>query len=159
MFHLIFQSLNYDLTKNYLDLIVTYVCIMVVVSKVEDRKTVLGVFHLGYEYQHGSGWVLLHSSKMLEINLLLAYATTVLCTLFLKIKTKPFIFQNKIYKKKKKKIMSHNFKYICCREPAFPRLGQMIIDYDPPMKKLAEEFVPHSRVIYLFCLNCKKGLH
>lgn len=80
-------SLNYDLTKNYLDLIVTYVCIMVVVSKVEDRKTVLGVFHLGYEYQHGSG------------------------------------------------------------EPAFPRLGQMIIDYDPPMKKLAEEFVPHSRIL------------
>lgn len=32
------------------------------------------------------------------------------------------------------------------RDQAFPRLGQMFLDYDPPMKKLSEEFVPHSRV-------------
>ena len=27
------------------------------------------------------------------------------------------------------------------------RLGQLIVDYDPPLKKLAEEFVPHARVL------------
>ena len=31
-------------------------------------------------------------------------------------------------------------------DPSFPRLGQMVIDYDVPLKKLSEEFVPHSRV-------------
>ncbi|VDP07691.1 unnamed protein product [Soboliphyme baturini] len=32
-------------------------------------------------------------------------------------------------------------------EPNFPRLGQMILDYESPMKKLTEEFVPHNRVV------------
>ena len=27
------------------------------------------------------------------------------------------------------------------------RLGQLIVEYDPPLKKLSEEFVPHSRVL------------
>ena len=31
-------------------------------------------------------------------------------------------------------------------EESFPRLGQMIIDYEPPIKKLTEEFIPHSKV-------------
>ena len=32
-------------------------------------------------------------------------------------------------------------------EESFPRLGQMIIDYDPAIKKLSEEFVPHTKVL------------
>ena len=32
------------------------------------------------------------------------------------------------------------------RQESFPRLGQMIVDYDPPIKKLSEEFIPHSKV-------------
>ena len=32
-------------------------------------------------------------------------------------------------------------------DPSFPRLGQMVIDYDPPLKKLSEEFVPHTRTL------------
>ena len=31
-------------------------------------------------------------------------------------------------------------------EEMFPRLGQMIVDYDPPVKKLSEEFIPHAKV-------------
>lgn len=31
---------------------------------------------------------------------------------------------------------------------SFPRLGQMIMDYDPPLKKLSEEFVPHAKLLY-----------
>ncbi len=34
------------------------------------------------------------------------------------------------------------------REESFPRLGQMIMDYDPPVRKLSEEFVPHAKVSY-----------
>ena len=33
----------------------------------------------------------------------------------------------------------------------FPRLGQMIIDYDAPIKKMTEEFIPLSKV----CVSMK----
>lgn len=33
------------------------------------------------------------------------------------------------------------------RDPSFPRLGQMIIDYESPIKKLNEEFVPHTKLL------------
>lgn len=32
-------------------------------------------------------------------------------------------------------------------DPSFPRLGQLIVDYEPPLKKLAEEFVPHTKTL------------
>merc|ERR1719225_799672 len=32
-------------------------------------------------------------------------------------------------------------------DPSFPRMGQLIMDYDSPLKKLSEEFVPHARVL------------
>lgn len=32
-------------------------------------------------------------------------------------------------------------------DQSFPRLGQMIMDYDSPLKKLSEEFVPHSKLL------------
>jgi len=80
-------AVNYDLTKGYLDVIVTYFCIMILVSRVDDRKAVLGLFNCAYE---------LHNAKS---------------------------------------------------EESFPRLGQMIMDYDPPVKKLAEEFIPHSKCL------------
>lgn len=35
-----------------------------------------------------------------------------------------------------------------CSDLSFPRLGQMIMDYDPPLKKLSEEFVPHAKLLY-----------
>lgn len=47
------QKVNYELTRGYLDLIVTYFCIMIIVSRVEDRKAVLGLFNFAYELQNG----------------------------------------------------------------------------------------------------------
>ena len=47
------QRVNYDLMRGYLDLIVTYFCIMIIVSRVEDRKSVLGLFNFAYELQNG----------------------------------------------------------------------------------------------------------
>lgn len=32
----------------------------------------------------------------------------------------------------------------------YPRLGQMIVDYENPLKKMMEEFVPHSKVSACF---------
>ncbi|XP_076355229.1 nck associated protein 1 Hem isoform X2 [Tachypleus tridentatus] len=80
-------TINFDLTKNYLDLITTYVSLMILLSRVEDRKAVLGLFNTAHEMTHT---------------------------------------QN---------------------DPSFPLLGQMIVDYDPPFKKLADEFVPHSKLL------------
>ncbi|XP_060594108.1 membrane-associated protein Hem-like isoform X2 [Ruditapes philippinarum] len=80
-------TLNFDLAKSYLDLVTTYVSIMILVSKVDDRKTVLALYNVAHEYLHQSG------------------------------------------------------------DPSFPRLGQMVIEYEVPMKKMSEEFVPHSRVL------------
>jgi NCK-associated protein 1 len=72
-----------------LDLIVTYVSLLILLSKVEDRKIVLGLFNIAHE--------MIHSKE----------ATS------------------------------------------FPRLGQLIMDFDTnPMKKLIEDFVPHSKLVY-----------
>ena len=49
--------MNYELTKAYLDLIVTYVSIMILLSRVEDRKAVLGLFNFAYELLHGKAYV------------------------------------------------------------------------------------------------------
>lgn len=35
---------------------------------------------------------------------------------------------------------------LCCSDPSYPRLGQMLVEYDHPMKKLTEEFGPHTKV-------------
>lgn len=83
------QRVNFDLTKAYLDLIVTYVSLMILLSRVEDRKIVLGLYNVAYEIIHGHG------------------------------------------------------------DTSFPRLGELINDYEQPMKKLAEEFVPHSTLLQM----------
>ncbi|EDO45022.1 predicted protein [Nematostella vectensis] len=78
-------TLNFDLTKAYLDLIVTLTALMIMVSRVDDRRSVLGLFNHAFEMRNGRS------------------------------------------------------------EESFPRLGQMILDYDSPLKKLAEQFVPHQQ--------------
>ncbi|EFX89764.1 membrane-associated protein Hem-like [Daphnia pulex] len=80
-------TLNFDLTKAYLDLVSTYTSLMILLSRVEDRKAVLGLYNAAHELTHN------HS------------------------------------------------------DVSFPRLGQMIMDYDPPLKKLSEEFIPHSKLL------------
>lgn len=81
-------TLNPDLTKAYLDLVITYVSLMILLSRVEDRKAVLGLFNAAHEMVHSQS------------------------------------------------------------DHSFPRLGQLIMDYDPPLKKLYDEFVPHSKLLY-----------
>lgn len=47
-------AINFDLTKNYLDLVTTYVALMILLSRVEDRKAVLGLYNAAYEMVHGA---------------------------------------------------------------------------------------------------------
>ncbi|KAL7636676.1 UNVERIFIED_CONTAM: hypothetical protein RMT77_012425 [Armadillidium vulgare] len=80
-------TLTFDLTKNYMELVINYVTLMILLSRVEDRKAVLGLFNAAHEMVNNQG------------------------------------------------------------DPSFPRLGQMIIDYESPIKKLNEEFVPHTKLL------------
>ena len=48
------QTLNYDLTVNYLNLISTYVSLMILMSRVEDRRVVLSLYNVAYEYLNAS---------------------------------------------------------------------------------------------------------
>lgn len=88
-------TVNYDLTKAYLDLVVTYVSIIILLSRIEDRKAVLSLYNIAYDMTNG------HS------------------------------------------------------DTSFPRLGQMILDYEQPLKKLSEEFVPHSKPLHNALLSLK----
>ncbi|CAP24240.1 Protein CBR-GEX-3 [Caenorhabditis briggsae] len=81
-------TLNYDLTTGYLNLVVNLITMMILLSRIEDRKAVLGLFNAGYDLQHGQS------------------------------------------------------------EASFPRLGQMILDYENPLKKLSEDLGPLNRLIF-----------
>ncbi|VDO13784.1 unnamed protein product [Brugia timori] len=79
---------SYDLTAGYMNLVINLICMMVLLSRVDDRKAVLGLFNAAYELSNGQS------------------------------------------------------------EPTFPRLGQMIIEYDNPWKKLTEDLGPLNRLIH-----------
>ncbi|VDM14231.1 unnamed protein product, partial [Wuchereria bancrofti] len=82
------QTTSYDLTAGYMNLVINLICMMVLLSRVDDRKAVLGLFNAAYELSNGQS------------------------------------------------------------EPTFPRLGQMIIEYDNPWKKLTEDLGPLNRLIH-----------
>uniref|UniRef100_A0A452IMV1 Nck-associated protein 1 n=1 Tax=Gopherus agassizii TaxID=38772 RepID=A0A452IMV1_9SAUR len=79
------RTVNFDLTKNYLDLIITYTTLMILLSRIEERKAIIGLYNYAHEMTHGAS------------------------------------------------------------DREYPRLGQMIVDYENPLKKMMEEFVPHSK--------------
>ncbi|XP_075927847.1 nck-associated protein 1 isoform X3 [Petromyzon marinus] len=80
-------TVNFDITKSYLDLIVMYATIMLMLSRIEERKAIIGLYNYAHEMTNGSS------------------------------------------------------------DKDFPRLGQLILDYENPMKKMMEEFGPHSKSV------------
>ncbi|KAI5615420.1 nck-associated protein 1 isoform X3, partial [Silurus asotus] len=78
-------TVNFDLTRNYLDLVVTYTTLMALLSRIEERKAIIGLYNYAHEMTHGAS------------------------------------------------------------DREYPRLGQMIVDYENPLKKMMEEFVPHGK--------------
>ncbi|KAM7422883.1 hypothetical protein PAMA_010764 [Pampus argenteus] len=80
-------AVNFDFTKSYLDLIVTYTSIIIILSRIDDKKALVGMFNCAHEMTNG------------------------------------------------------------CSDPSYPRLGQMILEYEHPWKKLIEEFGPHTRSV------------
>ncbi|KAM8977568.1 nck-associated protein 1-like [Pelodytes ibericus] len=92
-------NINYNFTKSYLDLIVTYFSVILLLSRIEDRKTFIALYNCAHEMLQGQS------------------------------------------------------------DPSYARLGQMILEYDNPLKKLSEEFGPHTKSVndalmslhFLFC--------
>ncbi|XP_027713854.1 nck-associated protein 1-like [Vombatus ursinus] len=80
-------NLNFDFTRSYLDLIVTYTSVILLLSRIEDRRVLIGMYNCAFEMTQG------HS------------------------------------------------------DPSFARLGQMVLEYDHPLKKLTEEFGPHTKAV------------
>ncbi|XP_062453462.1 nck-associated protein 1-like [Rhea pennata] len=80
-------NVNYDFTKSYLDLVVTYVSLVLLLARTEDRRVLIGMYHCAHEMIHGTS------------------------------------------------------------DPSFARLGQMVLEYDHPLKKLVEEFGPHTKAV------------
>uniref|UniRef100_A0A8D0GZB5 NCK associated protein 1 like n=1 Tax=Sphenodon punctatus TaxID=8508 RepID=A0A8D0GZB5_SPHPU len=78
---------NYNFTKSYLDLIVTYTSVILLLARIEDRKVLIGMYNCAHEMIHGSS------------------------------------------------------------DPSFARLGHMILEYDNPLRKLMEEFGPHTKAV------------
>uniref|UniRef100_A0A3Q1CLI1 NCK associated protein 1 like n=1 Tax=Amphiprion ocellaris TaxID=80972 RepID=A0A3Q1CLI1_AMPOC len=48
------QSVNFDFTKNYLDLIVTYTSVIITLSRIDDKKALVGMFNCAHEMTNGS---------------------------------------------------------------------------------------------------------
>ncbi|KAM3878062.1 LOW QUALITY PROTEIN: nck-associated protein 1-like [Diretmus argenteus] len=85
-------AINFDFTKNYLDLISTYTSVIIMLSRIDDRKALVAMYNCAHEMTNGSS------------------------------------------------------------DPSYPRLSQMFVEYEHAMKKLAEEFGPHTRADdYLPC--------
>ncbi|XP_036415793.1 nck-associated protein 1-like isoform X2 [Colossoma macropomum] len=78
---------NFDFTKNYLDLITTYASVILMLSRIDDKKAIVGMYNCAHEFSNG------------------------------------------------------------CSDPSYPRLGQMIVEYEHPLKKLTEEFGPHTKAV------------
>ncbi|XP_064160819.1 nck-associated protein 1-like [Anguilla rostrata] len=80
-------TVNFGFTKRYLDLIVTYTSVIVMLSRIDDKKALVGMYNCAHEMSNGSS------------------------------------------------------------DPAYPRLGQMLMEYEQPWKKLLEEFGPHTKAV------------
>ncbi|XP_072308153.1 nck-associated protein 1-like [Eucyclogobius newberryi] len=80
-------AINFDFTKSYLDLITTYTSVIITLSRIDDKKALVGMFNCAHEMTNGAS------------------------------------------------------------DPSYPRLGQMLVEYEHPWKKLTEEFGPHTRSV------------
>ncbi|XP_073689019.1 nck-associated protein 1-like, partial [Garra rufa] len=45
---------NFDLTKNYLDLVVTYTSVIYMLSRIDDKKAIVGMYNCAFEFSNGN---------------------------------------------------------------------------------------------------------
>ncbi|XP_058488770.1 nck-associated protein 1-like [Solea solea] len=46
-------AINFDFTKKYLDLIITYTAVIIILSRIDDKKTLVGMFNCAHEMTNG----------------------------------------------------------------------------------------------------------
>uniref|UniRef100_A0A8D3E9V0 Nck-associated protein 1-like n=1 Tax=Scophthalmus maximus TaxID=52904 RepID=A0A8D3E9V0_SCOMX len=46
-------AINFDFTKNYLDLIITYTSVIITLSRIDDKKALVGMFNCAHEMTNG----------------------------------------------------------------------------------------------------------
>ncbi|KAM3621969.1 uncharacterized protein V6R79_018401 [Siganus canaliculatus] len=46
--------INFDFTKNYLDLIITYTSVIIMLSRIDDKKALVGMYNCAYEMTNGN---------------------------------------------------------------------------------------------------------
>ncbi|CAG07078.1 unnamed protein product, partial [Tetraodon nigroviridis] len=46
-------TVNFDFTKNYLDLIITYTSVIIMLSRIDDKKALVGMFNCAHEMSNG----------------------------------------------------------------------------------------------------------
>lgn len=51
-----FQAVNFDLTKTYLDLITNYTSVIIMLSRIDDKKALVGMFNCAHEMTNGARW-------------------------------------------------------------------------------------------------------
>ncbi|XP_061543206.1 nck-associated protein 1-like isoform X4 [Phycodurus eques] len=88
-------TINFDFTKSYLDLIITYTSVIVTLARIDEKKALVGMFNCAHEMTKGS------------------------------------------------------------RDPSYPRLSQMFVEYEHPWKKLTEEFGPHTKLVTAALLSLR----
>nr|XP_020476127.1 nck-associated protein 1-like isoform X1 [Monopterus albus]XP_020476199.1 nck-associated protein 1-like isoform X1 [Monopterus albus]XP_020476271.1 nck-associated protein 1-like isoform X1 [Monopterus albus] len=47
-------AINFDFTKNYLDLIITYTSVIITLSRIDEKKALVGMFNCAHEMTNGS---------------------------------------------------------------------------------------------------------
>ncbi|XP_028262239.1 nck-associated protein 1-like [Parambassis ranga] len=47
-------SVNFDFTKNYLDLIITYTSVIITLTRIDDKKALVGMFNCAHEMTNGA---------------------------------------------------------------------------------------------------------
>nr|XP_043880478.1 nck-associated protein 1-like isoform X2 [Solea senegalensis] len=46
-------AINFDFTKKYLDLIITYTAVIIILSRIDDKKTLVGMYNCAHEMTNG----------------------------------------------------------------------------------------------------------
>lgn len=124
-----FQAINFDFTKNYLDLITNYASVIIMLSRIDDKKVLVGMFNCAHEMTNGARWEAMnvYPPRLRE----------------------PFQDPGECYHINTMTLRC-SFNHTCwnnsCSDPSYPRLGQMFLEYEHPWKKLTEEFGPHTKV-------------
>lgn len=48
------KTVNYEFTKSYLDLIVTYTSVILMLSRIDDKKVLVGMYNCAHEMSNGA---------------------------------------------------------------------------------------------------------